>query len=114
MSLLSYLFGRNSKQKDVIKTIKKHELKEILKTKTIQLVDVRTPTEYKKGHIKKALNINFFNQNQFVSEFKKMNKETPIYIYCRSGNRSSKAAKQLADLGFKNIYDLKQGYMNWE
>ncbi|VAV83833.1 hypothetical protein MNBD_BACTEROID02-1730, partial [hydrothermal vent metagenome] len=36
------------------------------------------------------------------------------YLYCRSGGRSRKAAKILAEMGFKEIYDLKGGYMAWE
>ena len=60
-----------------------------------------------------AFKLDFFNQNNFRATFKKLDKKKPLYIYCRSGNRSSRAAKQLAGLGFEKIYDLKGGYMKW-
>ena len=37
-----------------------------------------------------------------------------IYLYCQSGNRSGKASKMLAALGFTKIYDLKGGYSGWK
>ena len=44
----------------------------------------------------------------------KFDKDEPLYIYCRSGNRSSKAAAQLTEAGFKKIIDLKGGYKAWK
>jgi rhodanese-related sulfurtransferase len=46
--------------------------------------------------------------------FKKLNPSKPVYLYCRSGNRSGKAANLLAKMGFTEIYDLKGGYMSWK
>jgi rhodanese-related sulfurtransferase len=43
-----------------------------------------------------------------------LDKEIPIYLYCRSGGRSNKAARQLISLGFKEIYDLQGGYLGWK
>mgnify|MGYP002403810213 CR=1 FL=1 len=86
------------------------------KTKTsdskVQLVDVRTPEEYVQGHIDEALNINVLADN-FSTEIQKMDKTKPVYIYCRSGSRSARAAKAMQELGFKEIYDLKGGYLAW-
>ena len=79
----------------------------------MQLIDIRTPTEFSSGHIENAVNVDFFNQHNFKAAFTKLDKKKPLYIYCRSGNRSSRAAKQLAGLGFEKIYDLKGGYMKW-
>jgi rhodanese-related sulfurtransferase len=83
-------------------------------SKKVQLVDVRTPNEYKGGHIKNAVNIDFFNHSNFILSFSKLDKEQPVYLYCRSGNRSQKAARKLDSLGFKKIFDLKGGYMSWK
>lgn len=41
-------------------------------------------------------------------------KDIPIAVYCRSGRMSAEAAKQLVDLGYKNIYDLKGGINAWK
>ena len=47
------------------------------------------------------------------SYFEKLDMSKPVYIYCRSGARSRKAAHKLADMGFKEIYDLQGGYSKW-
>jgi rhodanese-related sulfurtransferase len=81
--------------------------------KDVQLVDVRTPEEFAEGHLENALNINISETN-FITEAEKLNLEKPIYIYCRSGKRSAKAALILKDVGFKEIYDMQGGYLHWE
>jgi len=72
-----------------------------------ELIDVRTPQEFSENHIKGAKNITLddgFIQN--VIKDRSISKSTPIYLYCRSGNRSYQAARQLIDAGYINIYDL--------
>ncbi|UMB53451.1 rhodanese-like domain-containing protein [Lutibacter sp. A64] len=76
------------------------------------IIDVRTPGEFAQGHIKGARNINLFDKN-FIEQFADLDKSTPLYIYCRSGSRTSKASKKLAEIGFENIYDLHGGIINW-
>lgn len=88
------------------------EYKKEIKKKDIQLVDVRTPEEFKEGHIKGAKNIDFFSED-FMTQFETLDKTEPVYIYCRSGNRSAKAAKKLSEAGFKMIIDLQGGYKAW-
>ena len=78
----------------------------------IQLIDVRTPKEYKKGHLKNAVNINYYD-NDFLDEMAKLDKSKELYIYCRSGGRSGKAAKKLGEMGFIKVYDLEGGIINW-
>ncbi len=80
---------------------------------SVQLVDVRTPQEYGQGHIKHAKNINFFDAN-FVDQMSKLNKDEAVYVYCKSGGRSGRAAQKLKAAGFKKVYDLKGGFMNWQ
>lgn len=95
-----------------ISVIEVEEYKKKIAKKDVQLVDVRTPEEYKEGHIKGAKNIDFFSED-FVEQFEGMDKNEPIYIYCRSGNRSAKASKKLSEAGFKNIIDLEGGFKAW-
>lgn len=85
------------------------------KLKTIpnaQLIDVRTPEEYQQGHIEGAKNINYYDDD-FNTQLAQLNKDQPIFVYCKSGGRSGKSAKQLKDLTFSTIYDLKGGYTAW-
>lgn len=111
MALFSFLFG--SEKKESVFLIDTHELKEAVTQRNVQLIDIRTPNEFSSGHIENAVNVDFFNQNNFKATFTKLDKKKPLYIYCRSGKRSSRAAKQLTGLGFEKIYDLKGGYMKW-
>ena len=111
MALFSFLFG--SEKNESVSLIDTHELKEAVTQHNVQLIDIRTPNEFSSGHIENAVNVDFFNQHNFKATFTKLDKKKPLYIYCRSGNRSSRAAKQLAGLGFEKIYDLKGGYMKW-
>ncbi len=84
----------------------------VMKQKPGQLIDVRTPEEYKEGTIKGAININFLNDN-FKKEIEQLDPNQPIYIFCQSGKRSAKAHKLLIEEGFKNVYELAGGYNAW-
>ncbi|MGY8946001.1 MAG: rhodanese-like domain-containing protein [Flavobacteriales bacterium] len=90
------------------KTFKKN-----IQLKNILLVDVRTSKEYNDGHIEGAVNVDFYQENIFNSFFKNIDNTKPVYIYCRSGNRSRKTSNKLINIGFIKIYDLKDGYVNW-
>ncbi len=76
------------------------------------LVDIRTPEEYTKGHLANAVNINF-KKRTFPLYITAIAKDKPVLIYCRSGNRSGKAALLMQALGFKEIYDLAKGFKGW-
>ena len=77
-----------------------------------QLVDVRTPEEFGEGHIEGATNINYHDAD-FKSQLEQLNKEKPVFVYCRSGGRSGRSMKDFKDLGFKKVYDLKGGFNAW-
>ena len=113
MSFFNTLLGKKSKSIDEIEILDVTAFKEAISKENIQLVDVRTKLEFNAGHIKNAVNIDFFDRTNFAENFTSFNKEQPIYVYCRSGNRSQRSAKKLAKLGFKKIYDLKGGYKAW-
>lgn len=78
-----------------------------------QVIDVRTPEEFQSGHIAAAKNINIYDAD-FKARLEKLNKAQPVFVYCKVGGRSAKAAKMLHDLGFTNVYDLEGGMMAWE
>ena len=84
---------------------------EKMQNEKVIIVDVRTPEEFKAGHIKNAINIDLYTMSG--TQPKKLpNKEAAILIYCQSGARSANAAKQLAKLGYTNLFDFG-GIMNW-
>lgn len=113
MSFLSTLFGTKKETSDSIIILDRDAYADAIMGRKVQLVDVRTANEYGGGHIKNAKNIDFFSATNFRNAFEKMNKDQPVYLYCRSGARSQKAARKLVDMGFSMIYDLKGGFMKW-
>tara|TARA_R100000935_G_scaffold55018_1_gene84565 strand:+ start:565 stop:945 length:381 start_codon:yes stop_codon:yes gene_type:complete len=113
MGFFASIFGLNAQSIKEIKVLDATEFNEKISEGKVALVDVRTANEYNAGNIKNAENIDFFDP-QFITCFSDYDKDEPIYVYCQSGNRSGKAAKKLAELGFTEIYDLKGGYSGWK
>jgi rhodanese-related sulfurtransferase len=79
----------------------------------LQLVDVRSPQEYASGHLKGAININWFEKDKLDAAYAKLDKDRPIYLYCQSGNRSNKTYHHLKAKGYKVFIDLKGGFGAW-
>lgn len=77
------------------------------------VLDVRTPEEFAAGHIQKALNINYYDQN-FKKDIQRLDKQKTYLIYCASGNRSSKARVILTQIGITNLYHLDGGFKAWQ
>lgn len=88
------------------------EFKTKMKCNGVQLIDVRTPEEYRKGHIANAKNINYFEPG-FLIKVLKLDTSKAVCVYCQSDVRSRKACRILSENGFKEIYDLKGGYLAW-
>jgi phage shock protein E len=112
MFSLSSLFGCKSEPKEIVQIANVAEFKVGLSKSEVQLVDVRTAEEYHEGYIENAQLIDFYLDN-FQGKIQELDKNKPVYLYCKSGNRSGKASKILSDLGFKEIVDLKGGYQAW-
>ena len=109
--LLSFFFTNGSAQEE-IKSISTIKLKLLLAKGNVQLIDVRTPKEVKEGFIRTALFINYFEKDFTNKVIEKLDKNKPVYVYCRSGNRSGKSAKQLHEKGF-DVYNVLGGYQQW-
>lgn len=69
-----------------------------------KLYDVRTPEEYAAGHFENAILLPL--QDIEAEKLPEVPRDTQIYVYCRSGNRSSQAKILLERAGFTNITDL--------
>ncbi|QDO94049.1 rhodanese-like domain-containing protein [Formosa sediminum] len=113
MSFLSSLFGINTKKNKAITSLNANQFKTAIATKNVQLLDVRTVSEFKSGHIKGAKNIDSFS-SAFNSEIEKLDKQKAVYVYCKSGVRSKQSAKKLAAVGFTEIYNLKHGLLSYK
>lgn len=85
----------------------------IQRNRQLQLVDVRTSEEFKTSHLQDAQNI-CVTDSDFEERVKTLDKSKPVYVYCRKGGRSARAAEILAEMGFTEVYDLQGGLTNWE
>jgi rhodanese-related sulfurtransferase len=83
------------------------------KEKDVQLIDVRTPGEVKKGHLSGAKNLNLFDDD-FKQQLEKLDKEKPVFVYCHSGGRSAECAGMLKEMGFKYVVDMDGGFSKWQ
>ena len=99
-------------QESTVQKIDKATVKAEVIGKDVQLVDVRTPQEYNNGHIDDAVNFDI-NGTSFLKQIKTLDKEKPVYLYCKMGGRSNRAAEILKSKGFKKIFDYTGGYDDW-
>ncbi len=76
------------------------------------LLDVRTAGEVANGTIESSTNIDF-NSPKFKQEIENLDKNQPVLVFCASGGRSGSAMRMMKDMGFKEVYNLKGGYMGW-
>lgn len=107
------LYSCNAQNSENIKTISSLEFATGISTSVQpQIIDVRTPSEYAIGHIKNAVNIDWLSDT-FEPKTESLDKKKSVYVYCKSGNRSSKAVKKLEELGFTKILELKGGILEW-
>lgn len=80
------------------------ELKKLEKEGAI-LLDVRSPQEYKEGHLNGAISLPEYEIKENVETILK-NKKKIIIVYCSSGSRSKKAQKELIEMGYETVYNL--------
>jgi rhodanese-related sulfurtransferase len=91
-----------------------NDFEKAINNPNIQVLDVRTAAEYNSGHLKKSLQADWYNQQQFKERTSNMDKSKPVYVYCLTGIRSAAALKQLKQNGFTNVQDLKDGLIAWK
>ena len=102
-----------SENKSISNLISANDFNKMIRNdKSAIIIDVRTPEEFNKGHLRNSLNVNWFDEN-FDENLKIFNKDLPVFVYCLSGGRSSKANEKIQSLGFKNVYELDGGILEW-
>ena len=109
---LLWAFSCHTQQEPFVKKIDKATIQSEVIGKDVQLVDVRTPMEYGQGHIDDAVNFNI-NDEGFLNQIEKLDKNKPVYLYCKLGGRSNRAAELLKSKGFTQIFDYTGGYDDW-
>jgi len=110
----SYREGQNVaiQTENVIEDIEATQFKELISTQNGTILDVRTPEEVVKGHLKNAKTINIYDKD-FEEQVNSLQKDKTVFVYCGSGKRSANAAKILKKSGFKKVYNLLGGITAW-
>ncbi len=85
----------------------------LIRDKKTFLLDVRKPFEYKVGTFKRSINPKVDNFREFPSYLKNLDKDKTIAMFCTGGIRCEKASVFLEKKGFKNIFQLKGGIINY-
>jgi rhodanese-related sulfurtransferase len=92
-------------------TLPAKEFKTKLSDKNAVLIDVRSPEEFKEGHLDKAVNKNV-KDSDFESYCTKLDKGKTYLVYCLAGKRSHTAAEEMRKKGLK-VYELEGGINSW-
>ncbi len=95
----------------MMRDISQEEGKRMLAEGKVVLVDVRTPEEFKAGHIPGAINIR--NESIKGEPEELPDKNARILLYCRSGLRAEDAMIKLDELGYTNLFNMG-GILDWK
>ena len=78
-----------------------------------QIIDIRSPAEFERGHLPEAMNV---PQGNYDQRHKKLDrrKKKPVVVYCAQGTQSGRFAKKLQEEGFEQVYQLKGGFTAWQ
>jgi rhodanese-related sulfurtransferase len=112
LSLLTFNSCKTSAQGGY-KDLSGAQYNQVLKDKQAIVIDVRTPGEVREGYIPEATLFIDYNGGNFEQQIQKLDKSKTYIVYCRSGGRSAGASTIMAEKGFKNVYNLKGGMMQW-
>jgi UPF0176 protein len=85
----------------------------LINDKETLVLDSRKPFEYKVGTFRRSVNPDIDNFREFPKYLNKLNKKRPIAMFCTGGIRCEKASVFLEKKGFKNVYQLKGGILNY-
>ena len=103
------LFG----QTNDFKIVDADKFAKFIQENDVTVLDVRTPAEHAEGYIPGTdFNIDVLDDSYTRIATGKLPKEKPVALYCRSGNRSKKAARILVDKGYE-VVELGTGFRGW-
>lgn len=105
---LCAIFGCSAKG---FRSVEADEFAREIAKENVQIVDVRTASEYAEGHILGAVNIDVLSYD-FADKIATLDKAKTVALYCRSGRRSKSAAEQAVKQGF-TVVELDGGVLSW-
>ncbi|MGP4074383.1 rhodanese-like domain-containing protein [Halobacillus sp. K22] len=108
IALIAFGLYRYFKSKKIMSTLTEEEFRQGYRK--AQLIDVREPKEFEGGHILGARNIPL---SQMKNRLIEIRKDKPVYLYCQSGARSTRAAMLLNKKGYQDLNVLQGGFKKW-
>ncbi len=111
--MASFLMSCAQTSNNAAQVLSAAAFKEAITAKNIQVLDVRTATEFNGGHIKHALQANWLDPKEFADRTQHLDKNLPVYVYCQAGGRSASAQEALEAKGYK-VINLEGGMSNWK
>ena len=104
---------RLSAQEAKVKQIDTEQFDKMRTDKNTVVLDVRTPGEFKLGHVPGAVNMDI-NDPQFRKKIGNLDKSKTYLVHCARGVRSARATKMMAPIGFENVFDYHGGFDQWK
>lgn len=108
--------GAGSASADGIRQVSPDEAEQLIRANAgnmrFVVMDIRTPGEYRGGHIPNAVLLDFHSP-AFRDNLAALDRGKAYLIYCRSGNRSGRALGMMRELGFASVYELRGGIRAW-
>jgi len=80
----------------------------------VNLLDIRTNMEVKKGYIAGMNQVDWFRDDFFKVVNNRFDKDKPLFVYCGIGGRSAECVSRLRAAGYKKVFDLDGGFKAWE
>jgi rhodanese-related sulfurtransferase len=111
--MASFLMSCAQTSNNAAQVLSAAAFKQAITAKNIQVLDVRTATEFNGGHIKHALQANWLDPKEFADRTQHLDKNLPVYVYCQAGGRSASAQEALEAKGYK-VINLEGGMSNWK
>ncbi len=103
----------NSNERNKESHLKPRAWNKLIKNKDTYIIDTRKPFEHRVGTFKKSVNPNVTNFRDFPKYLNKLEKKGPVAMFCTGGIRCEKTSVYLKKKGFKNIYQLSGGILNY-
>ena len=103
----------NPKERNMKSHLDPKDWNKLIKNKETHIIDTRKPFEYKVGTFKRSVNPNVNNFRDFPKYLNKLKKNKPVAMFCTGGIRCEKTSVYLKKKGFKNIYQLNGGILNY-
>ena len=103
----------NSKERNMKTHLDPKDWNKLIKNKDTHIIDTRKPFEYRVGTFKRSVNPNVNNFRDFPKYLNKLKKNKRVAMFCTGGIRCEKTSVYLKKQGFKNIYQLNGGILNY-